>query len=121
MNKKKRTPIILLLMAALCLALYSAGGCNSPNQTLSQKAETLKATETAFVSAVKIVTILRTAGTLNQQDIDIANILIHQGQACLNQESAWLKNPVGPEPAWFDCVINVTDQLLASTIRKDTK
>jgi hypothetical protein len=110
------------IVLTLCL-LALACGCYSSSQTLSlsQKAETLKATETAFVSAVKIVTILKAAGALSQQEIDITNVLIHQGQACLNQESAWLKNPVGPEPVWFDCAISVTNQLLVSTTGKEPK
>ena len=115
---KNATMILLILL----LPILVFAGCGGQNQTLSQKGDILKATDGSFVAAIKVVTVLKTVpGTFNQEDVNVINILIHRGQSCLNNEANWLKDPNGPEPAWFDCAINTTQDLLAYAAKKGGK
>ena len=109
----KRNILSILLLAAMLLAI---GGCQ--NQTLSQKAQLLESTDYAFAGAVKVATVLKPMFT--PQEIADANVIIHAGQKCLNAESVWLKNPVGPEPG-IDCAIVATTELLTMSKGKAVK
>jgi hypothetical protein len=109
----KQVTLSILLVTAMMLAMM--GGCN---QTLSQKAQLLESTDYAFTGAIKVATILKPMFT-PQEDAD-ANVIIHAGQKSLNDEAAWLKNPVGPEPG-IDDALTATTKLLAMSKGKAVK
>jgi hypothetical protein len=109
----KRFTLSILLLAAIVLTM---GGCQ--NQTLSQKAQLLESADYTFAGAVRVATVLKPM--MSAEDKANADLIIHTGQKCLNDEAAWLKNPVGPEPG-IDCALTSTTELLTMSKGKSVK